>query len=122
MKALCIATFLHALAQVETGDDDTLIGAAGERSRYQITEAAWETVSGKNTHWLCYGSNADRAAELLVRGLCAKLHTQDPLTIASAWNQGILGHRAHGPNDHAQRVTALYYECLTETTKRINTP
>lgn len=36
---------MNALAQVESGDNDLMIGQSGERGRYQISRAVWQTAT-----------------------------------------------------------------------------
>jgi hypothetical protein len=36
---------LSALSMIETGDDDTVVGKAGEISRYQVLKSEWKTIT-----------------------------------------------------------------------------
>lgn len=36
---------IRAIGAVESGNDDTAVGSAGERGRYQITRALWRTYA-----------------------------------------------------------------------------
>jgi hypothetical protein len=40
-----------ALSQIESGDNDHVIGRAGEVSRYQIRPEVWETYAAASTNW-----------------------------------------------------------------------
>ena len=46
-----------ALSQIESGDDDQAVGAAGEVSRYQIKPEVWRRYASTNAHW----TNPDHA-------------------------------------------------------------
>lgn len=104
---ICIITLLWAIAAVETGHDDSAIGQAGERSQYQIMAATWRQHEPTLPHTECRGEAAETVARSHLLWLVSRLGT-DPLTLASAWNQGLTGHRRKGPNDYAARVAALY--------------
>ena len=41
---------LSALSMLETGDNDRMVGGAGEISRYQILKREWRAVT-KSRHW-----------------------------------------------------------------------
>ena len=41
------ATFLEAIAQVESGMNRKAIGKAGERGMYQVGKAAWDDASSR---------------------------------------------------------------------------
>lgn len=106
---ICILTLMGAIAEVETGNNDQLIGASGERSKYQISEAAWIETTELQPFALCYGKSAEDAAYTILAKIVARIDSQDPAEIASAWNQGVSGHRSRGINDYAIRVSNLYH-------------
>ena len=111
---LCLTTFLFALSAIETGHNDAAIGKAGERSRYQISEPVWAKWDSLSPHEDCKGDDATQCATSHINHIRRTLLTDDPLIIASAWNQGITGHKRRGPNDHAQRVSNLYHAIMRE--------
>jgi hypothetical protein len=41
-----LVTLLACLSMIESGDNDLKVGKHGERSRYQITRAAWKECRG----------------------------------------------------------------------------
>lgn len=111
---LCLTTFLFALSAVESGHNDDAIGKNGERSRYQIGEAVWKEHNKFADYEECYGLYGEVVATIHIAKIRRVLKTEDPLIIASAWNQGIAGHRKRGPNDHAKRVSRLYHAIMQE--------
>ena len=42
---------LAALSMIETGDDDRMVGRAGEISRYQILKREWRSVTNSTRYW-----------------------------------------------------------------------
>lgn len=41
---------LSALSMIETGDDDRVVGKAGEISRYQVQKTEWQTVTTSRSY------------------------------------------------------------------------
>lgn len=77
-----LSLFLRAVALVETGNDPSAIGAAGERGRFQMTPAVVATCGG-------YGDReAARWERQLERELLASGIEPLPFNVALAWNAG----------------------------------
>src|SRR5215469_8521114 len=58
-----------ALSQIETSDNDSAIGAAGEISRYQIKPRLWRRYARSDADWK-NPSHALAAAQELMRERC----------------------------------------------------
>lgn len=105
---------LDCIAQVETGRVDKARGAAGERTRWQITHTVWKQHSK-----LPFNSSKPEA-ERIARAHIAWIRTNLarngfpdwPYLIAVAWNGGMsVAYKADRPRrveDYASRVTRLY--------------
>jgi hypothetical protein len=64
-----------ALSQLESGDNDSARGAAGEVSRYQVRPEIWEHYAAANMNWLV-PADALRVAQSIMRARCAEFeHT-----------------------------------------------
>jgi hypothetical protein len=59
-----------ALSQIETRDNDSAVGAAGEISRYQIKPRLWRRYAGSDADWK-NPIHALAAAQELMRERCA---------------------------------------------------
>lgn len=118
--SLNLHALLTAIAMVESGGNDHVVGAAGEVSRYQITPANWKTLTDIPIRRAVYEHEATIAATLNVQRIqqvLPKPIRQNPYWIAAAWNWGPgrtieAWSQANGMppriNDYAQRVINLY--------------
>lgn len=59
-----------ALSQIESGDDDQAVGAAGEVSRYQIKPELWQRFAVAGADWT-NPTNALSVAKLAMQERCA---------------------------------------------------
>jgi hypothetical protein len=112
-----INTLLLAISLVETGGQDSLIGKAGERGRYQITARTWRQHS-KAPHKLASDPViskwvARRHLEW-ISGHLPPLQRRDPFFIALAWNAGLKRKRPPSPAclDYCHRVVNTYKRML----------
>jgi hypothetical protein len=70
---------LSALSMLETGNNDRMVGRAGEISRYQILKSEWRSVTS-SVHW----TNPEIAREVTLRLIDQRLaqfrtkHRRDP--------------------------------------------
>src|SRR5437764_15486241 len=48
--AACGMDRLSALSNIETGNDDAVVGKAGEISRYQVLKAEWRSVTSSTSY------------------------------------------------------------------------
>lgn len=113
-----LGRLVDCIAAVENAKT-THIGKAGERSRYQITEAIWRQYSDKDFHLassqdpICL-YEAREVAFQHVRWLSLTLDRPTVYRIALAWNAGF--HAAQSGNvsnasvSYARRATNLYNE------------
>jgi hypothetical protein len=108
--------FLQAVALVETAGNDNAIGAAGERSRYQIAPITWRQHEPNLPHSWCKGTLADAVAlrhlRWIRRNLPAK-ERDDVAVVAACWNLGLTGYAQHGVNAYGRRVAAVYRHVKT---------
>ena len=118
------ATFLEAIATVETGQNRKAVGAAGERGMYQVNKAAWSDANAlleKEGH---YHFQWSKWRDVTAQDMIAAAHlrilrkrfkadgymTPTPEQLAVAWNRGYDGAKSYGfaPNDYAVRVANLF--------------
>jgi hypothetical protein len=118
------ATFLEAIAQVESGMDRKAVGKSGERGMYQLKKAAWDDAnvlleSEKHFHYQWsqwrYATAQDMIAAAYLRVLRKRFKadgysTPTPEQLALAWNRGYEGAKSwnFAPNDYALRVANLF--------------
>ena len=118
------ATFLEAIAMVESGQNRKAIGKAGERGMYQVGKAAWSDAnalleSEKHFHFqwsqwrnaLAQDMIAAAHLRILRKRFKADGHsTPTPEQLALAWNRGYEGAKSwnFAPNDYALRVANLF--------------
>jgi len=108
--------FLQAVALVETAGNDNAIGAAGERSRYQIAPITWRQHEPNLPHSWCKGTLADAVALRHLRWIRRNLPAKDRddvAVVAACWNLGLTGYRLHGVNAYGRRVAAVYRHVKT---------
>jgi len=60
-----------ALSQLESGDNDSARGAAGEVSRYQVRPEIWKQYAAANMNWLV-PADALRVAQSIMNERCAE--------------------------------------------------
>jgi hypothetical protein len=118
---------LCALADIETRNNSKLVGKLGEKSKYQIRELTWKTLTklpfnAKNTQSLV----ADRVAYKYIEEISTfyQKHTKrvpSPKEIYVMWNAGPNYYKIRGFNyskvnrsvkDPAERFSNLYYHYL----------
>ena len=107
---------LQAIALVETAGNDLAVGAAGERSRYQIAEITWRQHEPNLPHSWCKGTLADAVALRHLRWIRRNLGPalrDDVAAVAACWNLGLTGYRLHGVNAYGRRVAAVYRHVKT---------
>ena len=118
------ATFLEAIAMVESGQNRKAIGKAGERGMYQVGRDAWKDAEERlkaEGHYRFPWSKwrdataQDRVAASHLRWIRAnfvRVGKPDPTPeqIAIVWNLGWSGAvaRSFRPNDYALRVGNLF--------------
>jgi hypothetical protein len=118
------ATFLEAIAQVESGQNRKAIGKAGERGMYQVGRDAWKDAEERlkaEGHYRCPWSKwRDATAQDMIaachlrwiRSNFKRIGKLDPTPeqIAVVWNVGWSGAvaRSFKPNDYAVRVGNLF--------------
>jgi hypothetical protein len=59
-----------ALSQLESGDDDSAIGSAGEVSRYQVRPQLWERYALPKMNWQT-AADALKVAQKIMQDRCA---------------------------------------------------
>ena len=64
-----------ALSQIESGDDDTAIGAAGEISRYQMKPELWQRYAAPDADWQV-SADALAVAQKIMKARCADFETR----------------------------------------------
>lgn len=109
-------TFLKAIAQVESGDQDGAVGPDGERGRYQISRAVWKQHTKADfrfAHRRAFAyAIAERHFDHIVEQLEAAGWSADAQSIASAWNAGLTAtinrQLSSATRDYSQRVDNLY--------------
>ena len=111
--------FLHALAEVESGDDPNKVGAAGERTRWQITPEVWKQhlLNWPFAKFSGFHALARKCADMHLRWLIRSLEVDGvcitPSTLATCWRFGLHGGmeliKAGKIPDSANRVRNLYY-------------
>ena len=118
------ATFLEAVAQVESGMDRKAVGKSGERGMYQLKKASWDDAnalleSEKHFHyqWSQWrnATAQDMIAAAHLRILRQRFKadgysTPTPEQLALAWNRGYEGAKSwnFAPNGYALRVANLF--------------
>jgi hypothetical protein len=60
-----------ALSQLESGDNDSVRGTAGEVSRYQVRPEIWDRYAASNMNWLV-PADALRVAQKIMKERCAE--------------------------------------------------
>lgn len=119
---------LEAIAQVESGTRNLArpskkIGAAGERSAWQMTRATWRRYTTEAFEKASSDATlAHLVAQIHLRYLRLELTGRSgALNLAMAWNAGpravISGRIPNGTRDYADRVVSIY-ETLTLAKKR----
>lgn len=63
---------LATLGRIESGNDDSAIGAAGERGRYQISMVAWREVMASEPHQNAHDPRRASIAARRYLELCAR--------------------------------------------------
>lgn len=61
----------EALSQIETGDNDTAVGAAGEVSRYQLKPEVWKQHASPTATWT-RAEDALVVAQAVMKERCAE--------------------------------------------------
>jgi soluble lytic murein transglycosylase-like protein len=119
------ATFLEAVAQVESGMDRKAVGKAGERGMYQLKKASWDDANAlleaeKHFHFQ-WSQWRDATAQDMIAAAHLRIlrqrfkadgySTPTPEQLALAWNRGYEGAKSwnFAPNDYALRVANLFH-------------
>ena len=118
------ATFLEAIAQVESGQNRKAIGKAGERGMYQVGRDAWKDaevrLKAEGHYHFPWSKWRDATAQDMVaashlRWIRSNFHrigmtNPTPEQMALVWNVGWTAarERAFRPNDYAFRVANLF--------------
>ena len=117
---LNVAILLLAIATVESGCNDKLIGPKGERSQYQIMQGTFK----RYTHApfsMCRGLAATSVATQHVSVIREKLvlgETSDPYAISLVWKAGFRKHYGYRTHDYAQRVANTYNELMRKEVRQ----
>ncbi len=113
--------FLFALAAVESGGNDNLIGSHGERGRYQIRCTVWKqhAVAGYFDAHVTDPQASTECAITHIKWLWEHGVPETPLDTAYAWRHGLRGwERMHESlrsiraDDPARRVKRAYVHLL----------
>lgn len=118
------ASFLEAIAQVESGQNRKAVGKAGERGMYQVGKPAWDDANERlqreghyHFQWSKWrdGTAQDMIAAAHLRTIrdnFKRIGKPDPTPeqLALVWNVGWSGAvaRCFAPNDYAIRVANLF--------------
>jgi len=118
------ATFLEAIAQVESGQNRKAVGKAGERGMYQVGKPAWDDANERLQREGHYHFQWSKWRDATAQDMIAAAHlrilrqrfkaigfdTPTPEQLAVAWNRGFEGARSYNfaPNDYAIRVANLF--------------
>jgi hypothetical protein len=118
------ATFLEAIAQVESGHNRKAVGKAGERGMYQVKKATWDDANALLEQEGHYHFQWSKWRDATAQDMIAAAHlrilrrrfkaigfdTPTPEQLAVAWNRGFEGARSYNfaPNDYAVRVANLF--------------
>lgn len=126
---IALSTFVLAIAMVESGNNPAKVGAAGERSEYQISRTVWHEHT---TRRFSAANTQDRVFTKIVAMSHAKFlalsiesfhHTVSVEQAAVAWNAGLSYLRGHGwdvsrcdrkVRDYARRVKNTYEQLKKE--------
>lgn len=96
---------LYALAAVETQHNPAAIGAAGERSQWQLTAAVWREYTrepfSKATSSPVLARMVARAHVQRIVQRVQRSKLPSPYSVARGWNPG-------GGAEYAQRVSNIY--------------
>lgn len=128
-KSLDLSLLLKAIAQVESGNDDTKIGKAGERSRFQLMESVWiqhtrhRPFTQRNFTTLCKGRDAIYVAWEHVLWLNNNIPWNTDLesiyrdlAISEAWSVGLDAYLRNqiplAKRNHATRISNLYNDLV----------
>lgn len=126
---LDLSLLLACIAEVESGNNDSLIGKHGERSRYQITKEvfySWCPADNSDFEYCCHGRVAKFVAERYLNWLNLVIPHKSALenymreySLAWCWNSGLWSWTKPGSikytdtisiNNYATRVSNLYNE------------
>jgi hypothetical protein len=122
-----LSTRLAALSQIESGNNDHKVGAAGELSRYQIRTAVWKQHFKGHKPQLSNPDEAARCAKVHTLWLLYKYQEANGWREASAaqfycmWNMGYAGFRRRGylttncpreVRERAERYANIYTSLL----------
>ena len=137
--SISIQLLLAAIASVETGSQanpDLAIGHAGERGRFQLSQAVWEQHA--KDYGVLPGDFAADASDPVIAASRAEAHllwlTKQleahgrPVTVetlAEAWRSPaatFAGHATAGVKDYAQRVANLYDDAAKSAPPRVPVP
>lgn len=116
-SSLDLSRLLACIAEVETGNNDDLVGPNEERSKYQITRSVWYQHMSKTDHYFyhCRGILARTCAIRHILWLLDNLSGyKSVFCIALAWKSGLSafkdGLESAADCDYAQRVSNLYFD------------
>jgi hypothetical protein len=111
-----IPTLLMAIAMVESGNRDWVVGRHGERSRYQIMERTWKQHSSMPFHVHARShSRSYKVSEAHIAWIRARIPEQNRAQVfhvALAWKIGLTNWKQHvfypHDEDYARRVVNIY--------------
>lgn len=111
-------TFLKAIDQVESGGRDRARGAAGERSRYQLTESVWKQYTATPFRFAhrrdLAAAIAEQHFDWIIGCLLSADLPADVEHVALCWNAGVSAVRNNRllpvHHDYAARVGNLYVD------------
>lgn len=107
--------FLRAIAEIETGNNNALVGRAGERSKYQFMRATWEQYSlvphGKISS-VKYAAEIERVAKTHLNWIQSALrrhgYSVTVYNCAVVWNKGFTGFRRYPDSEYGRAVENIY--------------
>lgn len=114
LGGLDLAAMIESIADVESGNNPSAVGRAGERGRCQFTEATWRAhTSAPFLLWAPVNCPLTRKVELAhLRWVCGQLleagHVLNSALVTAAWRHGVRHAAACIRTDAARRASNLY--------------
>src|ERR1700743_1352893 len=104
---------LSALSMLETGNDDSAIGSAGEISRFQVKKAEWRSVTNSANY-----RDSETAKKVMIQLMDKRIHAfqqhfgrpPTDFEFYALWNapsQALSGHLSSKVADRCQRFANL---------------
>ena len=118
------AVLIEAIADVESGNNPSVIGKLGERGRCQFRRSVWQAYTNAEfIAWAPHDCPFTRDIERRhLAWLCKELerqgHALDPALIAAAWRYGVTRAARFIRDEAAQRAANLYWDKLKSRARR----